>query len=231
MATLTVYPDANPESTSVDGWAQRDTVVETWATIIAGAGNNSADTDANSQFVAFTPDTTAGNWILLKRAILLFDTSALTSAATISAAVLSVEGTAKLDIAGLAPTIDVYTSTPASNTAIVNADFTQTGSTSQTGSPMAYASWSTTGYNDFTFNATGIGNISKTGVSKFALRNANYDVAGASPTWGATARIQFTGYYADQAGTSSDPKLVITYTTTRIRDVIMGGGGIVVRKR
>lgn len=213
MATLTVYPDANPETTSVDGWAQRDTVVETWATIIAGAGNNSLDTEASGNLVSFNPDTTAGNWILLRRFIVLFDTSALGASANISAGVLSVEGNGKLDLAGLAPTIDVYTSTPASNTAIVNADFTQTGAVSQTGSPMAYATWSTTGYNDFTFNATGIGNINKTGVSKFALRNANYDVAGTAPTWGATARIQFAGYSADQAGTSSDPKLVITYTT------------------
>lgn len=230
MAILTVYPDPDAEITSVDGFVGRTGVSESWATIIAGAGNTSSDNAPTGNFIAAGATGTSNLWESLIRSIFLFDTSALGASASISAAVLSLTGTSKLDPSGLAPNIDIYTSTPASNTALANADYSQLGSTSQTGSPISYTSYSTTGYNDFTFNATGIGNISKTGVSKFGARNANYDVAGTAPTWSAGTAFRLQGIYADTAGTSTDPKLVITYTTARIRDVIMHGG-VVVRKR
>lgn len=230
MAILTVYPDPDPETTSVDGFAGRNGVDETWATIIAGAGNNSDASGAAASVVNISASATANQWAANNRGILLFDTSALTAAANISAAVLSLYGNAKLDMLAITPDIDIYTSTPASNTAIANADYSQTGAVSQTGSPITYAAFTTAAYNDFTFNATGIGNINKTGVSKFAARNANYDVSGTVPTYTANLTSRLNVIMADTAGTSTDPKLVITYTTTRIRDVIMHGG-VVVRRR
>jgi hypothetical protein len=80
------------------------------------------------------------------------------------------------------------------------------------GSPITYANWSTSAYNDFTFNATGIGNVSKTGFSKFGVRNPNYDVANTPPTWSSGVTSHMQCYFSDEAGTTSDPKLVVTYS-------------------
>lgn len=212
FATLTVYPDANPETTSVDGRAIRNGVSETWATLIAGAGVSASDTVTDVNFNG-TPDAVLDKWARLDRVITLFDTSALGSTATISSAVLSLWGNSKSDPTGLTPNIDIYTSTPASNTALVAGDFSQIGSVSQTGAPISYAGWNGAGaYNAFTFDATGRGNISKTSVSKFGVRNANYDVAASAPTWNALASIDIGFAMADTADTTNDPKLVITYT-------------------
>ena len=43
------------------------------------------------------------------------------------------------------------------------------------------------------------------------------DLALSAPSWGATKQTDLQAYYAEQTGTSQDPKLAITYT--------MGGGG------
>jgi hypothetical protein len=148
----------------------------------------------------------------MDRYIALFDTSALTAAAAISAAVLSLYGDDKGNALGCSPNIDIYTSAPASNTALVAGDFDCLGTVSQTGSPITYAAWSITGYNAFTFDATGRGNISKTGISKFGARNANYDVANTAPSWVTNVDAYVTALNADSAGTTNDPKLVVTYT-------------------
>ena len=220
--SLTVYPDANVESTSVDGEVYQhygsDSTTD-WATLIAAAGNLNADFGAdhdsgNPDFGFYFQGATATDkwWGLLRNPI-LFDTSSLGASASISAAVLSVRGDTKNDSLGVTPTADIYTCNPASNTALADGDYNRTlwGSTSQTGSPITYANYSTTGYNDFTFNATGIGNISKTGISKFGIRNANYDVAAVVPTWSASNNSNISHYSADAAGTDTDPKLVVTY--------------------
>ena len=210
--TLTVYPDPNPETTSVDGYVYRSVAEESWATIIAGAGNTASDTATNAYGFDMLAGTTTNLWTRVIRGIYLFDTSALGDTDTISAAVMSVRGNNKQDANVATPTTDVYTSTPASNTALAIGDYGQTGSISQTGSPMTYAGWSTTGYNDFTLNATGRGNVSKTAVSKFALRNANYDVAAVLPPWASGGRSFVGGIGADTAGTTTDPKLVVTHS-------------------
>lgn len=219
FSTLTAFPDANPESTTVDGIvAQAFGATLSWANIRTAAGNYSDDTSSSEAIVRIVANTgTSDVWDGNNRAIFLFDTSALTSSASISAATLSLFGTSKQDGLSITPNYDIYPSTPASNTALVNADYAQVGTTSQTGSPIAYGSFSTSAYNDSAFNATGLGNISKTGISKFGVRNASYDAAGVAPTWSSTAtpselRINF----ADQAGTTNDPKLVVTYTVPTV---------------
>ena len=213
FATLTVFPDADPEVSTVDGHVERTNASgESWATIIAGAGTLANSVETSGSYIKIVSYPSADNWQTLRRSILLFDTSGLTSSATISAAVLSIYGLSKQDAAGIIPNVDIYTSTPASNTDLVAADYGQTGATSQTGSPITYDNWSIVGYNDFTLNSIGRGNVSLTGVSKFSVRNANYDVAGVSPTWADPIDSRLVGYRADQSGTTNDPKLVVTYT-------------------
>lgn len=211
--TSTFYSAAGANS-PVDGFAVRDGVVsESWATIIAGAGTASDDTaGADVRIVHMDSTATTDQWGALYRSIFLFDTSSIGVGVTISSAVMSIWGNSKVDQGiAISPDIDIYTSTPASNAAVAATDFTQIGFTSQTGSPITYNNWSTTGYNDFTFNAIGRGNISLTGISKFGARNANYDVAAVAPTWSSFASHILRGSYADTAGTTNDPKLVVVH--------------------
>lgn len=214
FSTLTAYPDPDPETTTTDGIVARAFVSENWATLIAGAGSLAQDNVAAETILRLDSDATSNLWSGLYRAIFLFDTSSLTASAVVSSAVLSIYGWNKNDALAITPSLDIYTSTPASMTSLVAADFQQLGSTSQTGSPITYSAWSTAGYNDFTFNGTGLGNVSLTGISKFGARNANYDVAAVAPTWSASAQSSLNGYTADQTGTTNDPKLVVTYTVS-----------------
>lgn len=211
MATLTVYPDADPETDTVDGDVMRKITSEPWATLVAGAGTEKDDSSETAN-IYLSASATTDEWGRIYRYIALFKTSLLGAAATISAAVLSLYGFGKSDGLSVTPNVDIYTSSPASDTALANADYQQVAAISQTGSPIAYADWSSTGYNDFTFNATGRGNISKTGISKFGARNANYDVSGTPPAWSHTAVSYLTLGTAEKVNTTTDPKLVITYT-------------------
>ncbi len=218
--TLTAYPDPNPETTTVDGFVFRQGVNETWSTIRAGAGNAN-DSTGSDMFVGFDNSGTTNQYAAIYRIITLFDTSSLTGVASISNAVLSLYGETKTDGSGNAPDYNIYTSTPASNTDLINSDYGQIGTTAQA-TAITYSSISTSGYNDFTLNATGIGNISKTSVSKFACRDTTYDAVGASPTWGSAFNSTSILFFAaDRTGTSQDPKLVITYTVpVGVADVI-----------
>ena len=96
--TLTVYPDADPESTSVNGVvAQKydDTHGVDWATLRANAGNHSWVPSGGDNLTLISADSVSNKWRRIDRGVFLFDTSALTSNAIISDAVLSLYGTYK----------------------------------------------------------------------------------------------------------------------------------------
>lgn len=233
FSSLTAYPGSIGTDNGVDGYVARSTfgtggpIDETWATIIAGAGNDNNKTATSEVMIGYSTNATSNHYDILFRSIYCLDTSALTSGATISDAVFSLKGTAKQDEAGSTPDINIYTSTPASTTTLANADFSQCGSVAQCDTAITYSGWSTSAYNDFTFNSTGRGNISKTGMSKFSARNANHDVAASQPTWGSGKNDQMEGSYSNTTGTTSDPKLVITYTSVAAYTMVAAQGSFV----
>jgi hypothetical protein len=238
FATLEKYPDADPETNTMDGKVNLeydvDTNLYTWFNLRdASVGNEVSDSVAEESYMQIGCDSSSGKFRHLKRSAFLFDTSALTTAAIISAATLSFYGLAaenlKEDTAGWALTTDVYTCTPASNTALVLEDYDQFGTTSQTGSPITYASWTASAYNVFTLDSTGRGNISLSGTTKFALRSVA-DANNSPPTWYNNLRCWVAGYYADQTGTANDPKLVVTYTTSLGGVIMISWAGAVLIK-
>ncbi|GAH79199.1 unnamed protein product, partial [marine sediment metagenome] len=199
--TVTFYPDPNVESSSVDGWARDTGNSVVWATLVAKPGNDADDSDASEYIVWIQSKSTTDKWDDLRRGIYLFDTNSIPDDVTIVSATFSVRGSAKGDnfSPAIAPNINVYSSNPASNTSSVAGDFNSLGSTAFCDTPITYASWSTTGYNNFALNSSGLAAIDKTGVTKLGLRNANYDVTGNSPTWSASGAAYLSGYFADQA--------------------------------
>lgn len=61
----------------------------------------------------------------------------------------------------------------------------------------------------WSFNATGISNVSKTGVSKFGLREG-HDIVDDPPANNTNNGVDVT--LADQNGTTNDPKIVIEHS-------------------
>ena len=204
----TFYPDPDPETTSVDGYAVRGTGSD-WASLVSGSGT-SAD-DAGNLLVGATNAITLNNWKSLKRSIILWDTSSIGAGNLVSAVTSSLYVYSKIDDLGDLPNFNFYGATPAGNTSLASGDFQLTQSTEYATS-LAYNSISLNSYNDRSLNASGIAATSLTGVSKFSVKNANFDVANSAPTWvlnDMLFQIAFRG--AETSGTSQDPKLVVTH--------------------
>jgi hypothetical protein len=207
MATLVVYP--NP-TTSVDGFVRRQAVNETFAALIAGDGTSAGDTDTDTNVGRLQADTSTNRFKINQRGIVLFDTSPLTVDATISAGTFSYFGQDLVGNLGIVVELDIVESTPASNTALANADYGQLGGT--VFSSMAYGDFDLEAYNDFALDANGVANISKTGISKFGSK-LNWDTDGSfGGSWVSNAQTYFSAYMSDSVGTTKDPKLTVTYT-------------------
>lgn len=213
FSTLTVYP--NNSGFAKNGWARRGGVSETWATIIAGAGNGSSNETGSANYFLLEADASTNKWNTVSRSLFLFNTSSLGSGATISAAIMSLYGNDKVDQLSCTPDINIYVTSPASDSTAQNGDYEAFGTTPQCDTAITYSDFDATDtkYTDFTFNATGRGNITKDGISHFGARNANKDVAGSSPTYSASKYSKMYGYYSNGSGASPCPKLVVTYST------------------
>jgi uncharacterized protein YjfI (DUF2170 family) len=212
MATLTVYPDAGTGATTVDGYVQRLSVDEDFATIRSGAGNNVNPTSSTGQTRLGTSSaSTVNKFSDQTRSILTFDTSSIGITNIVTDATLSLLGT--VVITGLGDTThEIVASTPASNNNLVNADYAQLGTTSF--GSILWSTLSASAYNDFVLNASGIASISTTGITKLGTRSG-WDVSGSfTGTWALNNATLFQFSSADTAGTTSDPKLVVTYLPT-----------------
>jgi hypothetical protein len=210
--SATFYPDANPEISSVDGIVgDVDNDNMAWSTLVAQPGSYATDSDTWNYIVRITASYSS-LWAYLIRGVLLFDTSSLPDEASISAATLSFYGYGKYDGLSVAPDINIYSSAPASNTALAAGDFDSLGSPTFCDTPVTFAGYNDAGYNDFALNTSGIAAIFKNGVSKFGVRNANYDAANIEPSWSASGDVRIAAYMSEQ-GVGYQPKLVVTYTT------------------
>ena len=156
---------------------------ENWAVIIAGGGTFCAP------FVSFigigiTPHVVLGKWVMNGRCIFSIDTSVLGATATITSAILNLDGGGDgTDPPGILPTLNLYGATPASATPgdLVAADYSQVGAIPLCNAPINFLDvhWHST--HNMVLNAAGIAAINKTGITAFSIRNTNYDVSGVDP--------------------------------------------------
>ncbi len=211
--TSTFYPDPSVETTSVDGYVQNIASSATMATACttargAYASGGAGDTGITHTLIGQGIDGGYTKLCYLFRTFLLFDTSSLPDSAIITATTMSVYVTS---VVGQVIYIQPYSSSPASNTAITTTDWPSVGSTAYA-SAILTSSLTTSAYNGFTFNSTGIAAVSLTGITKTSLRT-DYDFGTFTPPADSTqngANISS----ADETGTSQDPKLDVTYTST-----------------
>lgn len=213
FSTLTVFPNAgDPGTVSIDGDVGRSTATETFATIRSSAGNNHNSNVADNDCALILASTSANRYDFMRRAIFLFDTSSIGSSQVVSDATLSLFGTVLDTSNGLggAQGVALVNSSPASNTTLANTDYGNVGTT-RYATDIPIGSWSTSAYNVFTLNATGISNIAKTGVTKTGTAVSG-DVDNVEPTWSSGGQASASCNFADQAGTTNDPKLVVNYS-------------------
>lgn len=176
-----------------------------WATTRNAATADSASaTTTTMNLRNFYGNGNGATFFTIHRAFHLFDTSAIPDADVISSATLSVYGFSKT-VAGAEERFYVVASTPASNANVTTADYDQLGAVSF---GVSGTTFSTTGYNDVTLNSSGLTDISKTSITKFGIRGA-YDFNNITPDAGNDYDLSY--YFADQAGTSTDPKLVVEH--------------------
>ena len=200
---------------SVDGRCRHEEDPQTWANIQGGAGDYAND-DAD-QFYApdIVSSATAGKWKNINRCLILFDTSGIGAGAVVTAAVMSTHGVSKQKtLVDVSPTINVFSSLPASNIALVPGDFNSCGTTPFCDTAIAYNDWDISDYNDFTLNAAGRAAVIVDGISKLGLREATYDAPNQEPTPQSAQEIVSINSYTADKGAGFKPKLVVTYTNT-----------------
>jgi hypothetical protein len=212
--TGTFYPDANPETTTCDGNLLALTT-DTWANIVATTNALNALDDQTDGTAELMTGGSGNNWARIRRCYCGFSLSSL-SGATVSGATLSVYYLSgqQLDQIG-SQKINISTSANiASNTSLATTDFDEVGQ-SQTAISTEIAISSLTGnaYNAFAFDSTGVSDVqSKTGSVYHAAVRVASDISRVEPTWSASKSSYARMAFAETAGTSSDPKLVVTYT-------------------
>src|SRR3990167_3511086 len=230
--TTTVYPNpGNPGTTSVDGYVGNTGENTTFATVRSGAGDTVNVTTSSGLAGEIDCSGTTDNFGAIYRGIYLFDTSSIPDTDNIDSATLSLFGNTQSNTAGHASPendVTIVSTAPASNTTLAASDFNIASwtMTQQNSTDIAYASWSLVAYNDFALNATGVGNISKTGITKFGATFAG-DRTGTCVGCVADGTGFLTAINADLAGTSSDPKLVVEHSeeaTTNSNLLLMGVG-------
>lgn len=216
-AVFTFNPDPHVEITSVDGVVAHSVVNISWATVQGGAGNFAVDNSAASwpsiQFFADTLD-----WRNIFRSILLFDTSSLPDDIAIGSAKVGVYVNNKTDGLGILHDMAVFSSNPASNTALVPGDYNSLGS-SPLSNIIAYNDITTGAYNIFNLDSAGIAVIDPTGITKLGLRNDNYDAQNNEPSYTASTISNIITIFAESA--TSDPYLEIE--TAQVGKLVNGG--------
>lgn len=220
MTTTAFYPDANPETSTVDGYAGRSAVDESWASIRGGSGNaNSSSGTVVSVSVAAS--STTNQWLNILRGIYLFDTSAIGSGNDPTSATFNFYATDKLD--NFSQSMDIVAVTPASNTDTANADYGTFGTTLL--GTISISSITTSAWNSITLNSDGLAAISLTGITKLGLRLSG-DRTNTEPTWSHFGDSHVNLRTADYSGGSHAPYLNVTYpggSPTLTTGMMMGG--------
>lgn len=209
--TSTFYPDPHAESTSVDGYASRNECY-TFSHIRGTSGNESNDA-AFSDWVVRLSSCGSSNFQLITRSIFGFYTAPIGSD-TVSSATFSVRGlTSTTDFFSQSVVVDSVTKSTATSIGTSDYNIGNWDGAEQASNRVAFSSWSTSGYNNFTLNATGTANIVGTTTSWYGLRSSA-DFDNQAPSWDSNKDSRIMGYFADQSGTTNDPKLVVEHTNS-----------------
>lgn len=217
MSALTTYPDPNAETTTVDGAVARDGTLESWAACHDAASGTGAQDSSSQSNMCYVTDGLPTDQKWCYRAIFLYDTSSIGDSDTIGGGEFSAYVTSIYDESlgdASKEYLTICSSNPASNTAIATSDYDYNdfGTTHLTDDVNTFTNTSYNAYLNFPLNTDGKSFISKTGVTKLAMRQG-YDISNTEP-------ISSSGYpnnginggrWADYSGTNNDPRLSVVY--------------------
>lgn len=208
MTVSTFFPDVN----AVDGEVTRSSDPETWATQRDHIDGTGQDSTAGAAVIRITTSATANRWQVMGRSFILFNTGpTIPDTDNIDDATLEVVMTERTN--QFSDSLRVITTTPASDTALVIGDYDQVGTVAQApDKTLASLTVDSATFTVYTLNATGRGNVSKTGITKFGLRMVA-DADNAEPAWVSVneSLIRFATAEEALAG-DKRPKLVVTHT-------------------
>lgn len=206
--TLTVYPDPNPETDTVDGAIKSSSTAASWDTHHDTATGISIDDSSGDIGVSVV--THNHGWAYFRRGMTLFDTAAIDAELTIFDATWSVVMTSSTY--NFSGSLSLVNCTPANNDRLITADFNQFDTELQA-DEQTLSSFDAggTNYNDFALTSTGKGNIAVDGITKIGIRIKS-DVDDSEPTFSGdktdTVFIEPAETTPDQ---DKDPKLVVNY--------------------
>lgn len=209
--TTTVYPDADPETTSVDGISGVDLTSSTLATLRNHNGNHFNDSSASRTFYTLQAINTSNLYRRMDRGIFTFDTSFMISGRVITAGTFSFRCTSKKNTF---PSTDmnykIHGANTSFGTALTNTSYLA-ARLHGTASPISddlplHSVISTSVFNDFVLNAQGRDSIDKDGITNIILKSS----AEIFVTWGFNAIASLTILFSEN-GVSTSPKLVIEY--------------------
>jgi len=198
-----------PNASNVDGRVGRSAGNESWANKRGNVGDVAQTASGSGPQINASAD--AGNpWSELFRRPEPADTSALPDTATIqNTSKFRVYVNTKTTTLASQSLALVTTTGPASLTALANGDYDVAGwGSTRQATDLTLAGITTSAFNDFTLNSTGVGNISKTGVTRLGLRIAA-DADNAEPSWSSGV---IAGLTVDPYNGTNPMQYVIDYT-------------------
>jgi len=211
FASITVKPDADPETNTVDGTIYATIAEDTWATIRTGAGTLAEDDTGTMQLAYYVAGPTTNMWVTTGRGVALFDTSQITRKAGVSSAIAYIY----IPVGGIA---DPSSNTPGvvatgpvlvqSDTSLDILDYAAVLAAPAAASTSSFASWSESAYGNITLN-TGV--ISREGITKLGFTSDNDFFEDFDPIWGADELTKISGRSSDSAGTAEDPYMVVNF--------------------
>lgn len=207
--TGNLNPDSgDPGTTCCDGTLEyKDLGGASWATIQGAANATTASASQNSCWIGLRCDTNTDKYDLMYRLHAGFDTSSMGAGATATAGTAQLYGVNKAD--NLGGLIGLVSSTPASNTTLAAGDYDGLGST-RYATDIDIGAFSTSGYNSWTLNATGLAAVVADGITNLGWRE-DHDADNSEPTWGSGQASRVFVRTAENAS-SDEPILNITYT-------------------
>lgn len=210
MSAITMQSGAS----AVDGYAGREGASESWATLIAGAGNTADYTAETGYSMLLQSTATSGKWQGLRRMVFLFDPAPLPTGAIITGGSLSLYANATTArnfsssfVLTNAP-VTAYTSLIAADYALLHAAPVEHAT-----ARVTLASLTAGARFSFTLNAQALvtfnslyqsGNVFELGMM------FDWDFDGVSPTWQSAVTDDIT-IMMSEAGSTKWPILSITY--------------------
>ncbi len=218
--TSTYFPASGYLNSPVDGTIQNaGGSGVSWSTVRSASTGNYSSPDSSAGSVVQIAANQTDNTYVIIRSFFLFDTVSLPDTDVISNASISLYMTARSTSQPLATTSDhsivLLQSSPAATNTLVDGDYDQVGllNSPTEGSNRYHINndFTMNQRNDVVLNSNGLSWINKTGITKFGFRHTA-DVDNVQPTQQNGAWSGINIYFAEQSGTSQDPKLVIEHT-------------------